>query len=325
MNKISAAELAPLFCLPLVIYKITCEISGQPDNSFSSPLRSGIGFYLKQECCVFRDFRRHSCEEGCPLAASCSYVQLFAPLPPPPTVDKYGKLRLHHPPPRPFALSSAIANDDESRMVIDLVLFGPALKQVSFFLSAVVWALRGIKRRSPVTVHRVIDVTLGCPVHMQNSTAAVTGMPLVGWLEPGMVQVQGQSAVDVTVRCLTPVCLAPGVESRDMFTLELLIRNIIRRLRDLKRSYGTDNNMGRFDRHMFTALAQTVTRDDSLAHCTARRYSFRQHQAHSLQGQCGQVVFRHVSPWIVLLLQVAEIIHVGKGSSWGLGKIALNP
>ncbi len=324
MNKLPPEGLAPLFCLPLVVYRITCEVSGKPDNSFSSPLRGGIGFYLRKECCAFQDFRRRPCEE-CPLAGSCGYVQLFAPLPPPPTVDRHGKLRLHRPPPRPFALSSGIVKDDEKRMVIDLVLFGPALKQASFFLTAAVRALRKIKGRWPVTVHRVVDVTPAFPAHIQNSTAAATGLLLADWLEPGTIQLQRQSAADVTVHCLTPVCLSPRGNYSNAFSLELLARNIIRRLRDLKRTYGVDTKMGQLDGQLFVGLAAVENRANHLQPCTARRYSFRQHQPHSLHGQCGQAVFGHVPPGIVPLLQAAEIIHVGKGSSWGLGKIILNP
>ncbi len=317
------ATLAPLFSLPLARLRITCELNGDNDEAFCSRLRGVLGLELKRKCCGFKDFRIRSCPE-CDIAASCGYVGLFSPLPPPPEIDRNGRLRTWPPPPRPFALSSDWMDKKNLLFGVELTLMGPALQNADFFLDTLVQGLGQMRRGSTEIVRQVLGVDAFTPSWFTGRYEEQDGFMLGDWLTScNDALLSEDSRYRVAIQCLSPLCLTGNRKKGQESFPELLVKAVIRRLRDLKRAYGLDTHMGKLQNRLFARLTEARCVDNRLRPCSGRRYSYRQHRNINLASLCGQAVYDNIPAAVLPLLEAAQIIQAGKGTSWGLGRIEL--
>ncbi len=267
--------------------------------------RGQMGRYLRQGCCPFYDDPGKDCE-NCGLAKGCLYLKLFAPQTRNPSD------------PRPFV---PVLEGENSQSMFQkgekgkagLVLMGPAITYSSLFCEAALSALGAFPLQTgPVQV----EMPEG-PVFSHEAEHA--GRTLKEWAERDFVQ--GRECRGL--RFVTPMRVT-GKERglRDDVNFFVLMQALLRRLRDLKRAFDTDRDMGD-SREILDKAAQVQVRENRLKWEKRERYSARQGQDVYLSGFTGYISFdREISDFYPLL-KAAEIVHVGKGTSGGCGRVEL--
>ena len=327
-NRIWNESIAPLLSLRVARFKIEFladkrwRIYGQ-----EAALRGRLGFNLKRVCCPYPNFRQRACDD-CVLCGSCLYLTLFAPVPKPPEVTADGRLKTGPASVRPFVIASDGA-DGRSELAPGetgnayFTLFGPGIQYASLFLEAAAAALSSF----PLTV---TDLNPMRPL----GTEAETADNQIAWLLHDWVR--SDVAPDTTVagaaddfgkdllqlEFATPVRLfSNNRQTRHSVSLALIVKVLIRRLRDLKRRYDDNCKMGRTGKHFYHTAESVRVADDNLWYSRRKRYSHRQHQEVYLNGLKGEIRFQGPFHPFLPLLRAGEIVHIGKGISCGNGKM----
>jgi hypothetical protein len=128
----------------------------------------------------------------------------------------------------------------------------------------------------------------------------------------------------LTLRFLTPLRLITDGHLAKEVPFQLLFRNLIRRIALLS-YFHSDGDTSRID---FTGLIEKAgsvkTVDAKLEWYDWERYSARQETWMSLGGWLGEISYRgdfgEFMPW----LRLGEWTHVGKATSFGLGRYILD-
>jgi hypothetical protein len=103
----------------------------------------------------------------------------------------------------------------------------------------------------------------------------------------------------------------------------ILIRTLLRRLSNLAYFHcGTELDLN--FRGLITAAEQIETVHSDLRWYDWERYSARQDTRMKLGGFVGKVTYRGDLQPFLPLLRLGEFVHIGKGTSFGLGKYMIH-
>ena len=123
----------------------------------------------------------------------------------------------------------------------------------------------------------------------------------------------------LTISLVTPLRLRFDGHITDKIEFHVLIRNLLRRISSL--SYFHCGEKFQVDFKGLIEKARTVNQIASDIHWYDwKRYSTRQEEWMSLGGVTGTVLYEGDISDFMLLLRLGEYAHVGKGTSFGLGK-----
>ena len=123
----------------------------------------------------------------------------------------------------------------------------------------------------------------------------------------------------ITISLLTPLRLRFDGHITDKIEFHVLIRNLLRRISSL--SYFHCGEKFQVDFKGLIEKARAVNQIASDSHWYDwKRYSTRQEEWMSLGGVTGTVSYEGDISDFMLLLRLGEYVHVGKGTSFGLGK-----
>lgn len=123
----------------------------------------------------------------------------------------------------------------------------------------------------------------------------------------------------ITISLLTPLRLRFDGHITDKLEFHVLIRNLLRRISSL--SYFHCGEKFQVDFKGLIEKARAVNQTKSDIHWYDwKRYSTRQEEWMSLGGVTGTVSYEGDISDFMLLLRLGEYVHVGKGTSFGLGK-----
>ena len=246
-------------------------------------------------------------------------MTLFAPSSQPPEVTVDGRLKTTPSSVRPFVIAS---DGSEGRSELEsqetgsayFTLFGPGIQYASLFLEAAAAALSSF----PLTVTGLAPLK---PLGIEANTAEnKIAWPLHDW-------VHSDSAPNKDILPLefeTPVRLfSNGRQTRHAVSLALIVKVLVRRLRDLKRRYDDNYAMGRTGKHFYQTAESVQVAADDLWYSHRKRYSQRQRQDIYLNGLKGEICFQGTFHPFLPLLRASEIVHIGKGISCGNGRMRL--
>ncbi len=304
---------APLFQLPAACFVIgfTAEKSWHMAGR-EARYRGKLGARLKHSCCPFLNDRERPCT-GCSLFAHCPYPPLFRPVIRSPRNGEGKEAGAEISAPPPFVFSFC-CDDGEmipgQRGTIVIHLFGKAVPHAAVFMEAAAFALSAWPLR-------IDHIDQRFPKDFPDSGET----PLLAhWIDPVSERLRER----MVLRFVTPVRLTK--ESRVVNTdidFPLILRTIIRRLRDLKRAHAMDGGLGSVD-HGFYAEAESVeTLENRLVWVRRKRFSYRQKQSVYLDGFEGKVAFAGPLHSYYSLLRAGELIHIGKGTSNGNGRFEI--
>jgi hypothetical protein len=132
-------------------------------------------------------------------------------------------------------------------------------------------------------------------------------------------------ADSVRLRFLTPTRIRVEGDLQAAMRFELLARNLLRRVSMLMAVHGRAQLKLDY-RGLIARASQARTRRFALNWCDWERYSNRQQTKMSLGGFIGEVEYSGEAIEEFLPLLVAgELLHVGAGTSFGLGKYEIIP
>ncbi len=332
------ADFSPLLDLFVLKFKIdfvaekTWHLSGA-----GPPLRGKIGFGLKKRICPYDDFRKRPCE-ACALSGECLYIKLFAPRPKGPMITKEGGLKPARTPVRPFVIAldggedGWILEEGESGSAT-FTLFGPAIDYLNVFLEiagsslqSLPFNINGMDLMAPPSM-ALEDAITRTPRGRERQVA----WSLAEWVKELDAGVERQGGHDdgpasgaMGLEFVTPVRLKEKGRSvnRDL-SFPILMKSLIRRLRDLKRAFGNDNDMGRGSNRFFKMAKAVKVENSRLFWRQKKRFSHSQKQDVFLNGLEGEIAFRGPVSAFAPLLKAGEIVHIGKGTSSGNGRMRL--
>jgi len=98
-----------------------------------------------------------------------------------------------------------------------------------------------------------------------------------------------------------------------------IIKATIRRLRDLKRYYGNDSNMGQINKKFYSCAKLIHCSTQNIKYQDKKRYSHSQNKFLPLSGFIGDVILTGNLQIFMPLLKATELVHIGRGTSSGNG------
>ncbi|OGQ86311.1 MAG: hypothetical protein A2512_05040 [Deltaproteobacteria bacterium RIFOXYD12_FULL_56_24] len=276
-----------------------------------STIRGGLGHALKRTVCALR---RQECG-GCLLSSNCAYAFLFEI-----ETGKAGRR------PHPYVL---IPPDTEQRawpkgtpFSFSISLFGKANEYLPHLVYGVgEMGKAGLGKNASTTNggRFLLDsVQQGDTVIFEGETLK----PAVNLAEPSFAAEPSQSSISrINLACLTPLRIKSDNRFQDDLPFHLLVRAALRRVSSLEAAYG--NGEPTLDYRGLAARAASVR--TLTANCEwqeIERYSNRQKAAMLMGGITGELVYEGNNLGEFLpLLRYCEAVHLGKQTSFGLGRI----
>jgi CRISPR/Cas system endoribonuclease Cas6 (RAMP superfamily) len=278
--------------------------------------RSAFGAALRRTCCTMK---AQTCP-NCMLNTSCVYAMVFETQAVHVQSSGYQLKDF----PRPFVMTpqfpceSHILKNDS--FYCDLILMGRAIEYLPYFIySFETIGKSGIgKNRGKYVISHMIDQT-NETIIFDGPTRQFTGTPQkmdiskISMVNPGNV---------LKLTFLTPTRIKYQNQLTHALTFELLIKNLLRRLKLLAQmtSIGWTPDFS----FILDQAKQVQTIDSNLYWYDWHRYSVRQQRAMKLGGFMGDISFDGDFLSIMPLIEIGQYMHVGKACTFGLGKYRIN-
>jgi CRISPR-associated endoribonuclease Cas6 len=295
----------------------------EPQEQMSMPVykgstvRGGFGTVFRRIVCALK---RKDCGD-CMLRSSCVYSYVFETSPQKDAavmhMGTYEKI------PHPFIIEPP----PESRrqygpgesFSFALVLVGRALDYLPYFIYTFeelgkVGLGRGRGKYSLQTVE-----SNGIPVYLSADRTVRRVDPEI-LVVPDAPEFGRAGIREITLRFLTPTRISYQRVLTHTLEFHVLIRNLLRRV-GLLRYFHCEKVLPQWDHRAIIAQAGSVeiVRNHLQWH-DWERYSTRQSAKLKMGGITGEITYRgEIGPFLPMI-KAGEILHVGKGTTFGLGK-----
>jgi len=284
-----------------------------------STLRGAFAWALKRSTCVTQE----QCDETCQWPRSCPYG-LLTETPIPTTAP--GRIQASKFAPHPYVLtppSSGGLKIAGSPLSFRLALWGPAIDQAPFVLRALDdMANQGMGRgRKRLKLVEISDLLSG-------QELLVDGELDFSALETGSLDLENDgrdgSHHHLKIQLETPVNLQKRGQMLEELSFDELVYYAADRLYLLTHCHGDPDDAPDAAAWARRARDADIERiEHRVSPMSFHRYSGRQQRKHRVQGLTGHAIFSgEIAPFRPLLKQ-ASITHIGKGTSFGLGRFSL--
>ena len=282
--------------------------------------RGGFGYVFKKIVCIQRT--KKECSE-CLLHRRCVYSYIFETAPP----EDTKVLRLYRTIPHPFVIepplddTRVIKQDD--RLTFNLILIGKAVDYLPYFiLTFTELGKQGIGRdRGKFILEKVevLDVNgESNTIYTCEKEVLQNDYPLLEASQLNHTENKEDSS-QVELKFLTPFRVRFDGRITDNIEFHVIFRNLIRRVSSLLYFHCGKELECDFKKYIEEAeKVKTVSND--LQWFDWERYSTRQKQKMNLGGVLGTTKYEGNLKPFLQFLKLGEYIHVGKGTSFGLGK-----
>lgn len=285
-----------------------------------STLRGGFGHAFKKAVCVFRD---RQCAD-CNLKQTCAYSYIFETSPPEETsIPGFGRYDTI---PHPFVIEppldrrTGLKKRDE--LEFGLVLIGKAVKYLPYFVLAFerLGELGIGKGKRKYALQEVVcnELNIYEPAKRHLTTGSVKHIEI-----PESYTFDTVENEELALEFVTPVRIKYQRDSVVDLHFYILITNLLRRIFLLNYFHGERLEPGWDHRQIINEAKEIAIRLNQLRWYDWERYSSRQKTRMKLGGLIGGIVYYGpISPFRPLI-NVGELLHVGKGTSFGLGKYVI--
>lgn len=307
--------------IPYVRLRMTlrAEEPASPPPFQGSMLRGAFGHALRRLVCTLGP--RQACE-SCLLRHACPYPRLFEPCvegPPPPLLRGINEAV------RPYVFeplgsSGPLAPGDDLRF--DLLLFGQAIHLQAYAILAVERMAQGGlgAGRARFSLIQVEAADLdGSPRLLFASDVPTAPVPAPALL-PGTTTLPSDR---LTLRFSTPLRVKARGDLNARPTFRDLAFNMLRRVLELAHFHVPGAEIDWSFRSLLQRAGAVQVVDSDLRWHDWQRWSQRQQAFMKLGGLVGKLVLEGDLQPFSSLLPTAEIVHVGKGATFGLGRIAV--
>ncbi|MDF9408715.1 CRISPR system precrRNA processing endoribonuclease RAMP protein Cas6 [Pelotomaculum isophthalicicum JI] len=291
-----------------------------------STLRGGFGNAFKRISCSMREKECRSCL----LKLNCPYAYIFETAPPPGSEA----LRNYENVPRPFIIEPPLESKTDYRpgekLRFNLILIGNAINYLPYFIVAFrELGEMGIGRMRKK--YRLAEIRAVNPINHESEIVYHVGDQLVrnvnltlqsdiGKIMDGSNGILGIQQVCLEFQTMTRIKFEEKFVQRVEF--HILIRNLLRRLSSLAyfhHDWELDLDFaGLIERAAEVRLIKNDTR-----WVDWERYSSRQENKMNLGGVVGRVEYEGDLGEFMPLLRLGELVHVGKGAVFGMGKFII--
>lgn len=318
--------------------------------------RGGFGYAFRRVVCVIKG---KDCDE-CLLKQKCIYSYIFETPPP----EDTGMLRLYPKVPHPFVIEPPVTEKQTfapgEEFSFHLILIGNAIDYLPYFIYTFTeLGKTGIGQgRGKYDLVRIEGIGLGDEsVEVYNGTTQTltnhypviqahqlgvnsleihdkvtpqSNPPYQGGIKGGVKNSSQQNTSQgndhnnkITLSFLTPLRLRFDGHITDKIEFHVLIRNLLRRISSL--SYFHCKERIELDFKGLIEKAKVVNQVASdIEWFDWKRYSTRQEEWMSMGGVTGTIAYQGDIADFVPLFKLGEYVHVGKGTSFGLGKYAIS-
>ncbi len=289
-----------------------------------STFRGVLGHALKSISC----FSRRTCLTQCSYPKTCPYGYLFeTPLP-----ERAEKMKKYTSVPHPFILTPPLEEKNVywpgEFFSLDLTLVGKGVDYLPYFVYAFErQGEKGIGKNRGFFEVAAVSGTAPDSILYTNQEKVLMKEAVEKNIQHFEFDSKFQSdnfLEKLTLKFLTPVRIKFEERFTDKLEFHILIRNLLRRLSSLL--YFHEGIEVKWD---FKALIEKALTVKMLESRTSwydwERYSNRQETRMKLGGLIGEVTFSDVPEVFLPFLKIGEVVHVGKNTSFGLGKYAAYP
>jgi CRISPR-associated endoribonuclease Cas6 len=287
-----------------------------------STLRGGFGIVFKETVCVVehRDCAR------CLLRSRCAYPYVFdTPVP-----EDAARLRKYPAAPHPFVFLPPLEEKTLYRpgdtLTFDLTLIGKGADFLPYFIYTFerLGEQRGLgKGRGRFWLEAVAWLSPQgeeSVIYDGSSKTLRNTFRLVGVQDLAPLALSPLHLL--TLHFLTPTRLVYAEALTPVADFHVLLRTLLRRLSNLA-YFHCGSELELDFRGLIAAAAQVATVSSELRWYDWERYSARQDARMKLGGFVGRVTYRGDLRPFLPLLRLGEFVHVGKGTSFGLGKYVI--
>lgn len=286
-----------------------------------STLRGIFGHALKKVVCALK---KQNCAE-CLLADRCIYPTVFEI--PSKVNETSGRKRIAQPP-HPYVIEPP--DDSKTRYLqgdsldFSLILFGDACDNLAYFIYAFE-QIGGIgigKRvngksasftlREVRSDNKIIYSKTDGKIKKHSATSTLSVQTFTETLEEGLF--------DIELELITPLRLKYQNGLNADLPFDVLTRAILRRISSLFAYHGEGEPALDY-RGLVTRAKEIAVTESHIAWYDWRRYSSRQEQAMMMGGMVGKINYAGVTGEYLPLLRFCELAHLGKATTFGLGKI----
>lgn len=299
---------------------MTAQAAAQLPPYKGSTIRGAFGHAFRRAACPFR-----ACPP-CLLPKTCPYTYVFET----PPRDDAGLFARSSAVPHPFVLEVAVDGrtgfHPGDEFSFGLVLIGKAIDFIPYFVVALRemgraglgrgrtrWHLERIEDRHPDGPRLLYD---GKSEEERMACSATV------YRGPGEAWNARQDEKVVTLEFETPTRLRYEGHLTDRPAFHVLIRNLLRRLSALA-LYHCEVTLDLDYRDLIQRAEAVATTKADLRWMDWERYSARQSARMTLGGFLGTLAFEGYLGPFVPLLRMGEVVHVGKGTAFGLGKYTI--
>mgnify|MGYP001059926072 CR=1 FL=1 len=294
-----------------------------------STFRGGFGNAFKKVVCALK---RIDCKD-CLLKTRCIYAYIFETSPPPSEnsnnngflkINKYEKI------PHPFIIEPPDYPKKEflpnEYMSFNLILIGKANDYLPYFIYTFkelgkIGIGKGSGKYELVMVQAISNGLKQTVYLSKDETIKPVSANELNIKET--FNFTEEKNETITINFLTPTRIS---YKRDLVVkpeFYILITTLLRRLGLLYYFHCENNNPAWNHKKLIEKAKEVTIVNNSLKWYDWQRYSTRQQTTMKLGGLIGEITYRgNIKPYLSIL-KAGEILHIGKGTSFGLGKFIL--
>ncbi len=303
-------------------YEFTCRFEKEavlPDFK-GSTFHGVFDRALKNVVCVLK---QQTCEK-CPLLKKCLYARVFETK----LACKPEKGSRFSDIPHPYFIEPPMdrENSFQKHGIITcwLGLFGEFTESLPYFIYAFdLMGKTGLGRRiggsrgrftltKVASNHKTIYTDTDKTINMEGCRQELTINPS-----------DGDKYQKIEVKLETPLRVKHGQRIVGELPFHVLTRAMLRRISSLMSVYGDGEPNWNY-KELVEKAEQVQTLSAKLHWLDRERYSFRQKQRTPMGGLIGTVIYENVPPEFLPMLEFCEQVHIGKNTTFGLGKISVD-
>lgn len=288
-----------------------------------STLRGGFGAAFRRIAC---SMRKKNCR-NCLIMPNCPYTYVFETTPPPGSEV----LRLYTSIPRPFVIEPPLVKKTEynpgERLEFRLILIGKAIDYFPYFVVAFqeLGINQGIGRgRRPYNLENIYSfnpLTGEELLVYEGKTARINSRDLRIAGKQVMTNLKyEQNCLRLRFETMTRIKYQKHLTEKIEF--HMLIRNLLRRLSSLYYFHHECildlDFKGLISRAQHVKIIEDTTRWEDW-----ERFSRRQNTRMKFGGVVGDITYQGDLEQFLPFIKLGELIHVGKGTVFGLGKYTI--
>ena len=290
-------------------------------NFKGSTFRGGFGRALRNISCGIKDSDCSSCK----IKNSCLYAKVFEQ-----DLEKL-KEDKNFSPAHPYVIEcddnkkTRFQKDDY--FIFNLILFGEYIYKIPYFIYAVVEMGKigfGRKNENGERAKFIIrDVISDGKEIYSDVTKEINNSPNSCMIRKKYFEYlfdDYKELNQVSIVLETPLRFKQKSVLTDTLSFETLIKLVIRRLNTLFKMYGSDTLNFNLDL-LFEESKKVQILENNLYWKDNKRYSLRQKHSMILGGLQGEIKYKGNLAIFMPFLMVAKDLHLGKQTSFGLGKI----